>query len=274
VVRESISERTGEAMNANEALFQDLVGEVVRLGEEARGAQGRVERGFKEDGTTVTEMDRKVESSLREFLHQRFPADRVLGEEGGSSGPVDGANVWIIDPIDGTTNYGNGLPIWAVSVGRMEQGGIPEWGCIFAPALGDLYVARQGRGALRNGQPLVVPPSRRRMGKEDILGITSEGVKDWEFQVPGKIRAMGSAALQAVLVAGGHYVGYFLETWRIWDIAAALLIAREAGVQVTRRSGEAFVGFPEISRKKGEPLLFALPGVHQELLSLISPREA
>jgi myo-inositol-1(or 4)-monophosphatase len=260
-------------MNPEEGPFQDLVNVVIRLGGAARRAQGSTERGFKEDGTTVTQMDREVESALRAFIHQRFPGDRVLGEEGGSTGPVDGAHVWIIDPIDGTTNYGNGLPIWAVSVGMVTQGGTPEWGCVFVPALGDLYLARRGRGAVRNGERLS-PVQRRSMGQEDIFGITSEGVKEWEFRVPGKIRAMGSAALQAVFVAGGHYVGYFLETWSIWDIAAALLIAREAGVRVTDRNGEEFDGFREINTQKGPPLLFALPGVHEQLLSLIFPREA
>ncbi len=251
--------------------FRDLVEAVQRAGRMAQELQGRVAHAIKRDGTAVTDMDRDVESQLRILLHARFPADRVLGEEQGFTGPEGGSRVWVIDPIDGTTNYALGLPVWAVSLGLLEEG-VPQWGCVFLPVLNQTYLAKKGEGAARNGDP-IAPLDRNRMENEDILGITSEGVKEYDYRVPQKIRAMGSAAAQAVFVAGGHYVGYFLDTWYIWDIAAALLIAREAGVRVTDWKGRPFDRFPQVGLDKGPPLLFGVPAIHAQLLSLIGVKD-
>jgi myo-inositol-1(or 4)-monophosphatase len=257
-------------MHSKAGPFPEVLDAVRRAGAMALAVQGQVVPSFKSDGSYVTEMDREIEKQLRGFLHKRFPADRVMGEEGGWTGPEGSLRVWIIDPIDGTTNYSAGLPIWAVSLGLLTHG-VPQWGCVFAPVLDQIYQAFRGGGATCNGHP-IAPLQRDRMINEDILGITSEGVRGWEYRIPQKIRALGSAAIQTVFVASGHYAGYFLDTWSIWDIAAALLIAREAGVRVTDQRGEEFTCFPWVGPEKGPALLFAVPGLHAQILPLIVPR--
>lgn len=250
---------------------QKMVEAVQEMGGRALEAQhSGLRTRIKEDGTSVTQMDRGIEGRLIDLIQQLCPGDGILGEEGGMKSIVRGDRIWVLDPIDGTTNYRFGLPIWAVSVGLLE-GGVPIWGCVYLPALNWLYTAAQGEGAQCNGRP-VHPLVRNHLHGEDILGITSEGVKDWEFQVPPKIRALGSAAAQACFVASGLYVGYFVERWHIWDLAAALLVAREAGVKVTDRRGKDLERFTHMGPEKGPPILFSAHGVHRELLSLISPK--
>lgn len=250
--------------------FEELVELVRRLGETALNEQRHTIRDVKADGTSVTQMDKELESRLRSFLHSSFADCRVLGEEGGFSGPEKAGRIWVIDPIDGTTNYGLGLPFWAISVGLLE-GGMPVWGCVYIPPLQQLFLARSGKGAFRNGEP-IAPLRRSSLEREDIFGITSDGIKRWDYLLPQKIRSLGSAASQAVFVACGHYVGYFLDDWHIWDIAAALLIAKEAGVEVTDYQGNDFEGFPEIGTEKGPPILFSAPGLRHRILPLIVPK--
>jgi myo-inositol-1(or 4)-monophosphatase len=256
------------------ATDQEALGKLVELigglGKKAQEGQGKSNQEFKVDGSYVTEMDRIVESELRGFLHERFPQHRVLGEEGGFTGPEDGRYIWVIDPIDGTTNYIQGLPVWAVSVGLLEDG-MPQWGCVYIPALDQLALAQVGRGATVNGKP-VSPLERHSMEKEDLLGIASGSLRRYDYRFPQRVRAMGSAASQIVFVARGHLVGYFLDVWHVYDIAAALLIAREAGVRVTDDRGADFTTFTHFGQERERPLLFATPGIHDRLLSLIVPK--
>jgi myo-inositol-1(or 4)-monophosphatase len=254
-----------------EGAFQETLEIIRRLGDQARSEQGRITREHKADGTCVTPMDREIESQLRAFLHSKFPMHQVLGEEGGLSGPTDGNATWVIDPIDGTANYSLGLPIWSVSVGLLV-GGTPQWGCVYIPSLGMIFLAQKGRGATRNGEP-IAPLKRNSLQKEDIIGITSDGARYYDYRFPQKIRAMGSAAAQVVFVACGNYVAYFLDEWYVWDIAAALLIAREAGARVTDDRGVDVTGFRDLGPQKGLPLLFGAPGIHEAILPLIHLRE-
>jgi fructose-1,6-bisphosphatase/inositol monophosphatase family enzyme len=250
---------------------EEMVKAIKELGLMALEAQaGRLHTRIKQDGTSVTQVDREVERALVELLQGLCPQDGVMGEEGGMGRALTGRRLWVIDPIDGTTNFRFGLPIWALSVGLLE-GGVPLWGCVYLPALDWLYLAGRGEGATCNGEP-IHPLVRTHLHAEDILGITSEGVKDWDFQVPAKIRALGSAAAQACFVASGVYVGYFVERWHIWDLAAALLVAMESGVRVADRRGKQLDRFGHIGPEKGPPVLFAAQGVHGELLARIHPR--
>lgn len=258
-------------MEIPEELSQRIVSSVRGLGDRARQTQGgSLHTRIKEDGTSVTSVDREVEMELRRLLLGLFPSHSVMGEEGGMTGAEGSSLVWVIDPIDGTTNYRFGLPIWAISVGLLEYG-CPVWGCVHLPGLDRLFLAQRGKGATCNGKPIKAL-ARTHLHREDILGITSEGVKDWEFPVPPKIRALGSAAAQASFVAAGQYVGYFVDRWHIWDLAAALLIAKEAGVKVTDRRGKELVRFSQLGPQEGPPILFASEGVHGQLMALIHPK--
>lgn len=252
--------------------LQELVDLIVGLGDEARDAMGSTVSSpeLKDDGTTITQVDLNIERALRDFLTRRFPETGILGEEEGFSGRRDAPHIWVIDPLDGTTNYSLGLPIWAISVALLDKGR-PKWGCVYVPVLKQLYLAELDRGATQNGVP-IHGPQRDQMSREDCVGITSDGAKRYDYLFPQKIRSMGSAAAQAAFVASGYYVGYFLDEWHIWDIAAGILVAKEAGVSVTDSSGRVFDCFSHIGPKKGIPLLFSAPGIHGRLLSLITPK--
>jgi myo-inositol-1(or 4)-monophosphatase len=250
--------------------WEEMVALIRKLGAMAKDEQRRVRYELKEDGTCVTGVDRRVEAELRAGIQRLFPRHTVLGEEGGFSGPRESPWTWVIDPIDGTTNYVAGLPVWAVSVGLLHDRR-PHWGCIYVPVLDQLYLAERGRGATCNGAS-IGPLARTELIKQDLLGITSKGAKKYVYAFPQKVRAMGSAAAQAVFVASGHYVGYLLDVWYIWDIAAALAIALEAGVTVTDISGNSVTEFAEVGSEKGAALLFATPGLHGQLLPLIKEK--
>lgn len=261
--------KKGEGMS--EETLDRLLGEIIGLGARAKKAQkGEIRTRIKGDGTSVTQVDREIERELSGVIRLLFPEDGIMGEEGTRVNHISKKRVWIIDPIDGTSNFRAGLPIWAVSVGLLDEGR-PIWGCVYLPALNWLFLGEKGKGATWNGKP-IHPLSRSHLHREDILGITSEAVKDWDFQLPPKIRALGSAAAQASFVAAGLYVGYFVERWHIWDLAAAVVIAKEAGVLITDRMGKELNHFSHLGPEEGPPVLFSSPGVHGELLAGIRPK--
>ena len=256
----------------DETCERELIELIRQCGDFAKEAYGEVQQGeYKADGTIVTKTDRQVEERLRAFLLERFPDHRILGEEEGFTGPQEGNLVWAVDPIDGTSNFANGLPIWGVSVGLLDDGR-PVWGCIYLPVLDQIFLAREGRGATLNGRTASPSPVTK-MENEGIFSITAGGIENYDYHFPMKIRGMGSAAAQVSYVACGFITGYFIETWSVWDIAAALLIAKEAGARITEHMGKDFHTFPRLQGKGGPPLLFAAPGIHDQVAPLIAPKQ-
>jgi myo-inositol-1(or 4)-monophosphatase len=181
----------------------------------------------------ITAADGEVERLIIERLKARFPRDAFLGEEGGVQGSGDA--LWIIDPIDGTANFAYGIPHFCVSIGFLS-GGEPLIGAVAAPMYDELYVARQGRGAFRNGRPIRVAS-----GVELGQAVIELG---WSSRLPAKaytallervlatgatFRRAGSGALGLAYVADGRNHGYCELHINSWDVAAALLLVREAG---------------------------------------------
>lgn len=227
---------------------------------EAALAAGRVQKQFfrsaidiQKKGAIdlVTEIDLRVEREFRAMIADRFPDHAVLGEEGDGSG-YDTASPsryrWIIDPIDGTTNYAHGLAIFCVSI-ALEVDGRTELGVIFDPMAGELFTAERGAGARLNGEPIRVtscadigdallctgfPYSVREKPGHLIAGFA-------EFmRVSQAVRRLGSAALDLCYVAAGRFDGFYEESLKAWDVAAGALIVEEAGGRVTGTFGEAF----------------------------------
>lgn len=193
----------------------------------------------------VTEADREAERFLRESILRRFPGHGVLGEEGSEPAAGD-AFVWVVDPLDGTTNFINGLPLWAVSVGVLWHGR-PVAGAIFTPAGPGAEPAtvhaRLGGGAFLNGQPVMVAsepePTRKRLAT-----LPAHYWKDLSFRSrgPGQLgeaRTLGSVALELALIgAGALQYGIFWGP-KIWDVAAGVSIVREAGGVALLRTGRS-----------------------------------
>jgi myo-inositol-1(or 4)-monophosphatase len=184
-----------------------------------------------------------------------------LGEEDG--GVTEAALLWVVDPIDGTTNYIRGLPHWCVSVALLEDGA-PRLGIVYAPALDWFYLAEAGKGASRNGQPLWREPVDQHEAMID-LGQSRRQTPTVFTTMIGALREQGvqyrvtgSAALGLAMVASGEVDGYWEGHLWPWDVLAGQLIAQEAGCY----AGEFLEG---LSMQNGNAALVAAPGVETVL---------
>ena len=193
----------------------------------------------------VTDADRESEERIVARIREAFPADNFLGEEGGRRGTDAAARTWIIDPIDGTSNFIAGFPFWCVSVAAREGTELVA-GVVWDPLREELYTAERGSGAFRNGAPIRVTgregldgaflatgfPFRSRESIDMYLAIFRE-----LFLHARAIRRAGSAALDLAMVAAGVFDGFFEFRLSIWDIAAGALLIEEAGGRVTDFDG-------------------------------------
>jgi myo-inositol-1(or 4)-monophosphatase len=190
----------------------------------------------------VTEADREAERFLHSAIHARFPDHGVLGEEGAEA--AQGAPlVWVLDPLDGTTNFVNGLPLWCVSVGVLWRNR-PVAAAIFTPsgpgATATVFHARAGGGASMDGTPIHVA-NEPEPTKARLSGLPGHYWQDMRFRTRkgpalGETRTLGSIALELALIgAGVLQYGVFWGP-KIWDVAAGVLIVREAGGEVACRN--------------------------------------
>jgi len=199
----------------------------------------------KEKNDFVTFADRESEARIVETIRERFPQDAFLGEEGGASGVAGAARTWIIDPLDGTSNFISGFPFWCVSVAARERGEIVA-GAVWDPLHGELYTAARGAGAFRNGSPIRVSG---RSGVEGAFVATGFPFRYREqidlyltlfkdvFLAARAVRRAGSAALDLAMVAAGVFDGFFEFHLAPWDIAAGALLIEEAGGELTAFEG-------------------------------------
>lgn len=283
-------------MNTNipeEPILKELAAASVRL---ARGA-GTVLQRFHPGGThveykgkeatdPVTEADLRVEEYLREEISREFPDHGIVGEESTESGADDADFMWALDPLDGTANFAAGVPLYAVSIGLLYKG-VPIAGSLFLPNTfaGDgVYHARVGGGAFVDGDPLMVvsnssPQPSGLAGFPASYGrvFSSKKVRDVRESKKslGEVRIMGSIACEMVLVASGVFQYSFFTGSHIWDVAAGVVLVREAGGEVLEwRRGQwtpirDFVVTPQkpdegrsqAFRRWGAPLLVGAPDI-------------
>lgn len=198
----------------------------------------------------VTEIDINVEKVIYNRILQSFPQHSFLGEEGvvqesesysGTLGNNEEANyLWIVDPIDGTTNFIHNFPFYCTSIALAKKGDI-KIAVIYAPFLDELFVAVKGKGATLNSKPITV--SNESLLSESLLSTSFPRTKD-EFNSylalnheARNIRAPSSSALQLAYVAAGRLSGYWHSNLRVWDYAAGILLIQEAGGHVSDPSG-------------------------------------
>jgi myo-inositol-1(or 4)-monophosphatase len=195
-------------------------------------------------GDLVTLADKASEKAIVERLRAEFPASSILGEEG-TSVPGTSGERWILDPLDGTTNFAHGYPLFCVSIG-FERDGEMVCGVIYAPALGELYACERGAGARCNEREISVSRTGR-LG--DSLVCT--GFKPARYERNGEnfarlshvaqgVRRDGSAALDLAFVAAGRFDGFWELDLHPWDVAAGMLLVREAGGRVSAIDGGPF----------------------------------
>lgn len=189
----------------------------------------------------VTAADRKAEEIIKQELERARPGYSFLAEEGGKTDGSDRTHCWIIDPIDGTTNFMHGIPLFAISIALQRDGELVA-GVIYNPASDELFVAEKGNGAFVNDRRMRVA-NRSDLGNAVVCcGIPHLGRGDHErflrelTTVSGKvagIRRTGSAALDLAWVAAGRFDAFWERGLSAWDIAAGIVLVREAGGLVT-----------------------------------------
>ena len=198
-----------------------------RVGERQRADFGHMASSVKADGSLITACDRWSDATLVAGLAELFPEEGVLSEEGSQAVPLTPA-YWVVDPLDGTTNFAAGIPYWAISLARFEQGR-PVLAVLDVPPLRQRIVAVRGQGAWRNGKPLQPPSRHNQQAGCASLCSRSIGVlqKLPDRRFPGKIRLLGVASLNLVSVAMGQTVAALEATPKIWDLAASWLVLSE-----------------------------------------------
>jgi myo-inositol-1(or 4)-monophosphatase len=224
---------------------------VLRAGEIQ---MSRRESGFQIDkkGTIdlVTEVDLECEKMCRAVLAERFPHHDILAEElsSGPGQPRTARYRWVFDPLDGTTNYAHGLPVFCASL-ALEIDGRAEVGAIYDPTRKELFTGERGQGAFVNGTRLRVSETRNLL---DALLVTGFPYDVHEKLVPllamfgaflghaRAVRRLGSAALDLCYVAAGRIDGFWEQTLKPWDVAAGALIVEEAGGRITGMDGSRF----------------------------------
>jgi myo-inositol-1(or 4)-monophosphatase len=194
----------------------------------------------------VTEVDRGAEALIVSLLRNRFPDHAILGEESGQL-PGSAARCWIVDPLDGTTNFVHGLPVYGVSIALVLEGR-PVLGVIYDPNLDELFVGERGRGATLNGRPAHVSTTATLGDSLLATGFPynireSDDTNLPEFAAFARrcrvVRVLGSAALGLAAVAVGRLDGYWELRLGPWDVAAGALLVEEAGGRVTSLGGGA-----------------------------------
>jgi myo-inositol-1(or 4)-monophosphatase len=229
---------------------------------------GKDDADLKARNDWVSRADRESEAAILSFIREQRPHDSVLGEESGRSGA--GGRTWIVDPLDGTSNYLQHFPVWSISIGLLRGSEIVA-GLIYEPLRDLFYTAERGAGAFRNGRRLSVSTQGGVEGSFLATGFpfrAQQFVKTYTsiFQdvitIAKGVRRAGSAALDLAYTAAGTFDGFFEMHLSPWDVAAGSLLVTEAGGVVSDFSG----GQRWLERGN---IVGAPAAVHRELVALI-----
>jgi myo-inositol-1(or 4)-monophosphatase len=204
---------------------------------------------FKGRANLVTEMDRRSEEELIRVIRAHHPEHAILSEEIGALPGSPGMPEWILDPIDGTTNYVHGFPYFCVAV-AMRQGSQLQAGLVYQPSTGDLYRAERGQGAFLNDKPLHVSATPMLQDAllttgfpSDLSGAPDTNIEHWLALMPKTraLRRLGSACLDLCQVAAGRLDGFWQPSMFIWDVVSGAIIVEEAGGRISDFSGRGGV---------------------------------
>jgi myo-inositol-1(or 4)-monophosphatase len=234
----------------------------------------------KSEHDVVTEVDELSEQMIMSAIREAYPTDAFLAEESGHTHavPADGAQppagatrLWVIDPLDGTVNYANGIPIFCVSIGLVEEGR-PVLGVVHDPVRDETFTAIAGGGARLDGEEIRLPKKEKMSDLVLSLALPAGGWATRERRLRRRIRVsrvLGSAALSLTYVANGRFDG-FVQAGGLspWDVCAAGLIAAEGGARLSAVDGGEWFDLQRKDRSIG--LVAAAPAHHQTLLESLT----
>lgn len=228
----------------------------------------KIEISFKGNINLVTEADLASEKLIVERINSYYPRHAILAEESGAS-LITNEFKWIIDPLDGTTNYAHGYPCFCVTI-ALEHNGEIILGVTYDPTRDELFAAEKGNGATLNGRTIRVSEAEKLGESLLVTGFPYDFAKRDKFENNLKtmllaargVRRDGSAAIDMAYVACGRFDGFWEEGLSPWDVAAGLLLIEEAGGQVTCYNGEKFnIYAPPICGSNGL--------IHSEMLNVL-----
>jgi len=198
-------------------------GAILRRYYQPTGIQARL----KSDRTVVTEADIAADRFLQDAIKKAYPKDSIISEEASTTYSDQDSPVWIIDPLDGTTNFSLGMHYWGVSIARIVDGQ-PETAALYFPLLNEIFTAQRGQGAFLNGRRLKINPPDF-SNPNTFFSCCSRAHKRYKINIPYKTRILGSAAYDICSVARGSSILAFITTPKIWDLAAGWVVVQEAG---------------------------------------------
>jgi myo-inositol-1(or 4)-monophosphatase len=252
-----------------ESFLRELL---LEAGERLRKQYGKVKSISYKDGAVtnpVTNVDRDIERFIKKQIRKHFPADTILAEESEMEN-VDGKRRWIIDPIDGTTNFAHSLPLFCISIG-VEQDGDLIAGGVCDPIHNELFFARKGKGATLNGKRIHVSRIKKLDQSLLVTGFPYDIHEHPERSLPffnamiqrtQGLRRLGSAALDLCYVAMSRFDGFFEVSLNPWDTAAGTLILKEAGGRITDFAGGTYSIYKlEVVASNGL--------IHQEIIDVL-----
>ena len=217
----------------------------------------------------VTEADHASEKAIIEVIREVYPDHFILSEETGELA-TQSEYKWIIDPIDGTVNFANSIPICCVSIG-LEKAGKMIMGAVYNPLMDEMYIAEKNMGSTLNGKKIAVGKKDRVINSNLVTGFPYKYLDspNGPLQVFEKlirqgipVRRLGSAALDLCWVAAGRFDGFYEHSLHAWDSAAGFLIVEEAGGRVTDFAGNPYSPY--------QPHILATNGlIHEEMLALV-----
>jgi myo-inositol-1(or 4)-monophosphatase len=259
-------------MSHNPLFLTTAVESVVRAGDAMLASFG-TDVGIANKGAIdlVTDVDMAIEREFRRRIAERFPDHSVLGEEMGGSATAPAGPCWVFDPIDGTTNFAHGLPIFCSSL-ALEVGGEALVAAVYDPTRRELFTAERGGGAFLNGKPMHVSSAGTLLESVLVTGFPYD-VHSRVAEIVGlfgefvgrarAVRRLGSAAIDLCYVAAGRMDGFWERDLKPWDIAGGALLVTEAGGTITNFRGEPF-------HSRGADVVASNGRIHPAMLEIIA----
>lgn len=219
------------------------------------------------DSDIVTTADKECELYITDFIKSHYPTHSILSEESGETDGPDKCR-WVIDPIDGTTNFFSGIPLWAISIG-VERNGETVIGVVYLPATDELFYAEKGKGAFLNGKKIHVSTQSKLSRSVISTGFPVDKDSNPDNNLDNlaailprvrDIRRLGAATADICYTAAGFLGGYWELNLHEWDVNAGLLILTEAGGKYTRFRDDRNVS-----------IVCGTSEIHDQLLSLLNP---